>query len=119
VWGTFNDALREKWKGTRTPSHPSSREAGQIKNTLLQDYDLPTVLQMCRLVVWDWEAIKSEWRSAYKTPTKPTINNLVSMRRDLAQNLDSGVTSQQKRVSRYREKFLKAAQKKGELGWDD
>ena len=121
VWGTYRKHLLDKWPDVSIPLNPSSREAGQIKNTLLSEYGVAEVSQMARLIIWDWEAIQGEWREAYKTGPTPTVNNMVSMRRVLAGAIKTGVTSQQKRVSQFKKRFLRSKEKanKGKLKWTD
>lgn len=118
VFQDFARQVKAKWPDAEVASYMDARAGGIIKNLLgiygvektledgLIDIIPDKVILMCRLAVWDWEAIKVGWRVAFKCGRVPTIMDVYIMREWLAGAIGRGVVSQQHRFSRYVEKFV-------------
>lgn len=116
VFNDFWTQAEEKWADAGRPATREGDYTTKIKKLLRQygireegseTIDPSRVLAMCRLIVWDWEAIKDEWRSAWKCGKVPTLADVVRMKDELAACIRSGVTNQQHRYSYYHGKFVK------------
>lgn len=115
MWDTYWREVAHRTGSSSKPKFMSGKQGGQIK-TLLEQHEFDDVEKMIRLAVWDWEAIKEEWKRAWKSGSSPTLDNLVSLRDDLVLHIGRGVTSSQHRVSKYVQKFLGGKTKVGNLG---
>ena len=73
------------------PSKLSSKEKGQIKNTLLRKYEPDVILSMIRVLVWDWEIARETFWPPRPNRGIPLVENLVLYANDLAGAISTGL----------------------------
>lgn len=102
--------IREKY-GDREASGVdralSGKEIGQLK-TVLKKHDPQVILNMIRLLVWDWEVVREAHFPTAKGVSLPAIKHLIRYRTELASNIDYGYewSGQQRGASKtYRNRY--------------
>jgi len=108
VWSEFWDLL-EACSDSRRPNRIDGKTAGRLKRDLIGDYTQQKAVMIARLAVLDWEAIQGELWKATKRGKVPSMEDVIDLRHDLAPYLETGVTSNQHRVSQFKRRFGKGA----------
>ena len=108
IWAEFWDLVEARWPVQR-PRRIDGKTAGRLKRDLIGDYGQQRSVKLARLAVLDWEAIQEALWKATKRGTAPSLEDVIDLRHDLAPYLETGVTSNQHRVSQFKRRFLEAA----------
>jgi len=108
VWKKWYSVLHEKFPSIPEPLKLPGEEARHIK-MLLDEYDEQFVLEIFKIAVYDWDALRTLHN---KLSESPTLRNVIYLRSELAAGVSNkGITSPKQRVSEY-------GQSKGGA-WDD
>ena len=70
----------------------TGKQRGQIKNTILRKFPPDVVLNLVRLLVWDWEIAKRECFPFRHSVPIPPIDALIQYRETLASAVSTGLS---------------------------
>lgn len=109
--------IREKYgdKAARAlDSDPTGKDSKSCNTTILSKFTPDVVMKMVRVLVWDWEMVRTQYPPA-PLVKHPRLEHLVRYRAILSTSVDSGVDYDQKlrgNPKSYANKFLDDQQSK-------
>lgn len=109
-WHKFYEILKEKYPDIAKPGKVDVGELVAV-DRLLKDYGDQLTLEIYKVAVYDWAALKTLHP---KLPFAPTLKNVLFLRRELSIGVaNKGITTSQQRVSEYGKETTSAGD-----GWD-
>ena len=106
-WKVFKDEVLLRWPEAQFSIELSAKDKGQLKKSI-SIYEAHQVLDMVRILVWDWETIRTSCFPFMPNRPRPTIENLWRHSGDLFPAINIGITdSREGRVSKYYERYVK------------
>lgn len=105
-WIYFKSEVRKRWPEAKFPNDMTGKDRKQLRLSIL-DYEPEDVVEMIKVLVWDWEAVRCNCFPFMKNRPIPTIENLWKYHHDLFSCIGIGMTdTRESRVSNYKRKYV-------------
>ena len=106
VFAAFKDEVQKRWPTASVPVNMTGKVAGRLNKEIVRVYEPTDVIEMIRVLVWDWESIRGAVWPYRPSQPHPCAENLADYASTLVGCIGKGHTGDaEHRVSKYRERY--------------
>ena len=106
VFALFKTETRKRWSEAHLPVNLDPKSWKMLERQISNCYESRTILEMVRVLVWDWESLRKNVWPHYPDQHFPAIKNLCEYRDTLSAAIGKGHCGDaEHRVSKYYERY--------------